>query len=102
MDERKLITRYSTSSVDLDMLEEGEAIVKIKEVFANMREVHPDGVHFKLDSDDREWDSDQRYLYVTCRTPETDEEYAKRLGRDEKSKQFRMKQFEALKKEFGE
>lgn len=42
------------------------------------------------------------YLVVSYRSEETDEELAYRVAREDQSAEYRRKQFEQLKKEFGD
>ena len=47
------------------------------------------------------YDGEEKVYYV-CRTRlETDEEYAKRMKIEENNKEYRRKQYEQLRKEFG-
>jgi hypothetical protein len=51
---------------------------------------------------DYDYSYDIQKEYYVCRTRlETDEEYAKRMEIEENQKDYRLKQYEQLKKEFG-
>ena len=45
---------------------------------------------------------EEAYVVIRYKTEETDEELAKRLAREKQSEDYRRKQFEQLKKEFGD
>lgn len=96
MTERIYLTRKIEDAVsDYDNL--SVAIEKLSECLAKIPEEYRDSAQISFGES-----FECPYCNIEYSSPETDKEYQKRIEQDERIRELRRKQYEALKKEFGE
>lgn len=79
---------------------EGKTLKDASEFLMSIHTKYPSDAY--IDVGLRDNYGEEAYVVVRYRSEETDEEISKRLAREALSQEYRKKQFEQLKKEFGD